>query len=180
MVSRTRGEKVFNVFNLTVLGLVGLMALYPFVYTISMSLSSAAEAMRASLHLYPRDVSLTSYRMVLSNPEIVTGFTNSILRTVLGTALTLFFTCLTAYPLARREMPHRGPLLFLVLFTMLFSGGIVPNYSAGQKPRSDRLNMGAGAATDADGLQHYRGQEFLSSHPRKLGRVGQDRRGQRV
>ena len=128
MVSRTRGEKVFNVFNLTVLGLVGLMALYPFVYTISMSLSSAAEAMRASLHLYPRDVSLTSYRMVLSNPEIVTGFTNSILRTVLGTALTLFFTCLTAYPLARREMPHRSPLLFLVLFTMLFSGGIVPNY----------------------------------------------------
>ena len=66
--------------------------------------------------------------MVLSNPEIVTGFTNSILRTVLGTALTLFFTCLTAYPLARREMPHRSPLLFLVLFTMLFSGGIVPNY----------------------------------------------------
>ena len=77
------------VFNLTVLGLVGLMALYPFVYTISMSLSSA-EALRASLHLYPRDISLTSYRMVLSNPEIVTGFTNSVLRTVLGTALTLF------------------------------------------------------------------------------------------
>ena len=47
---------------------------------------------------------------------------------MLGTALTLFFTCLTAYPLARREMPHRSPLLFLVLFTMLFSGGIVPNY----------------------------------------------------
>ena len=45
MVSRTRGEKVFNVFNLTVLGLVGLMALYPFVYTISMSLSSAADAL---------------------------------------------------------------------------------------------------------------------------------------
>lgn len=128
MVSRTRGEKVFNVFNLTVLGLVGLLALYPFVYTLSMSLSSAAEAMRTGLHLYPRDVSLTSYRMVLSNPEIVTGFTNSLLRTVLGTVLTLFFTCLTAYPLARREMPHRSPLLFLVLFTMLFSGGIVPNY----------------------------------------------------
>lgn len=128
MVGRTRGEKIFNVFNLVVLGGVALLALYPFVYTLSMSLSSAAEAMRAGLHLYPREVSLTSFEMVLANPEIVNGFANSILRTVLGTALTLFFTCLTAYPLARRELPHRGPLLFLTLFTMIFSGGIVPNY----------------------------------------------------
>ena len=128
MIQRTRGERIFNVFYVTVLGVVGLMALYPFVYTISMSLSSAAEAMRSGLHLYPRDISMTSFEMVLANPDIVSGFVNSVLRTVAGTALTLFFTCLTAYPLARRELPHRGPLLFLILFTMIFSGGIVPNY----------------------------------------------------
>ena len=128
MIRRTRGEKIFNVFNVTILGVVALMALYPFVYTISMSLSSAAEAMRSGLHLYPRDISLTSFEMVLANPEIVSGFSNSVLRTVAGPALTLFFPCLTAYPLARRELPHRGPLLFLILFTMIFSGGIVPNY----------------------------------------------------
>jgi putative aldouronate transport system permease protein len=128
MIQRTRGERIFNVFNVTVLGVVALMALYPFVYTISMSLSSAAEAMRSGLHLYPRDISLTSFEMVLANPDIVSGFANSVLRTVSGTALTLFFTCLTAYPLARKELPYRGPLLFLILFTMIFSGGIVPNY----------------------------------------------------
>ncbi len=128
MIRRTRGERIFNICNVTVLGVVALMALYPFVYTISMSLSSAAEAMRSGLHLYPRDISLTSFEMVLANPDIVSGFINSILRTVSGTALTLFFTCLTAYPLARKELPHRGALLFLILFTMIFSGGIVPNY----------------------------------------------------
>ncbi len=128
MIRRTRGERIFNIFNVTVLGVVALMALYPFVYTISMSLSSAAEAMRSGLHLYPRDISLTSFEMVLANPDIVSGFANSVLRTVAGTALTLFFTCMTAYPLARRELPHRGLLLFLILFTMIFSGGIVPNY----------------------------------------------------
>ena len=128
MIRRTRGEKIFNVFNVTILGVVALMALYPFVYTISMSLSSAAEAMRSGLHLYPREISLTSFEMVLANPEIVSGFSNSVQRTVAGTALTLFFTCLTAYPLARRELPHRGLLLFMILFTMIFSGGIVPNY----------------------------------------------------
>ncbi len=128
MISRTRGERIFNICNVTILGIVALMALYPFVYTISMSLSSAAEAMRSGLHLYPREISLTSFEMVLANPDIVNGFANSVLRTVTGTALTLFFTCLTAYPLARRELPHRGPLLFLILFTMIFSGGIVPNY----------------------------------------------------
>jgi len=128
MIRRTRGERIFNVCNITILGVVALMALYPFVYTISMSLSSAAEAMRSGLHLYPREISLTSFEMVLANPQIVSGFINSLQRTVAGTALTLFFTCLTAYPLARRELPHRGPLLFLILFTMIFSGGIVPNY----------------------------------------------------
>ena len=128
MLQRTRGEKIFNVFNLAFLGLVGMLALYPFIYTLSLSLSSAAEAMRAGLHLYPREVSLTSYEMVLSNPEIARGFANSLLRTVGGTTLILFFTCLTAYPLARRELPHRRLFLFAVLFTMIFSGGLVPNY----------------------------------------------------
>ena len=128
MIQRTRGERIFNVFNVTALGVVALMALYPFVYMLSRSLSSAAEAMRSGLHLYPRDISLTSFEMVLANPDIVSGFANSVLRTVSGTALTLFFTCLTAYPLARKELPYRGPLLFLILFTMIFSGGIVPNY----------------------------------------------------
>jgi len=122
------GERLFDAGNLLLLGIFGLIALYPFLYTVSISLSTAAEAHRNSLHLYPRAVSLASYRMILSSPDILTGFINSVLRTILGTGLTLLATCIAAYPLARKELPHRGLILFLVLFTMIFSGGIVPGY----------------------------------------------------
>ena len=124
----SRGERIFNVFNIIALGGVGLLAIYPFIYTLSISFSSAAEAIRPGLHLFPRDVSVMAYEMVFSNPDIVRGFFNSVMRTMLGTAFTLFFTCLTAYPLARKEMPHRRLILFLILFTMIFNAGVVPHY----------------------------------------------------
>lgn len=122
------GEKIFNLVNTLVLGLLGLSCVYPFIYVLSMSLSSAAEASRQGLHLFPWQVSWTSYKIVLSDPGILLGFWNSIVRTVVGTILTLLATCVAAYPLSRKEMPHRSLLQFLILFTMLFGGGLVPNY----------------------------------------------------
>lgn len=123
---QTTGERVFGVFNFIILGIVGLLALYPFVYTLSMSLSTQAEAIRGGLHLYPRQISLTSYIMVFNNPEIVTGYINTIFRTVVGTILSVIATCLAAFPLSRKKLPLRSPITFFILFTMIFGGGIVP------------------------------------------------------
>jgi len=122
------GERLFNVANTFVLAVIALLCLYPFIYTVSISLSTATEASRDGFHFYPRELSLVSYRMVLTNPSIVTGYVNTLLRTVLGTVMTLLATCVAAYPLSRREMPHRALLTFLIVFTMLFSGGMVPGY----------------------------------------------------
>ena len=124
----TVGEKVFNVANLFVLAVVGVLCLYPFLYTLSISLSTATEASRGGFHLYPKEVSLVSYRMVLTNPHIVTGYTNTLIRTIVGTVLTLLATCVAAYPLSRKEMPHRSLITFIIVFTMLFNGGLVPGY----------------------------------------------------
>ena len=132
-MKQTRGEKLFNLGNMLVLGVIGLLCLYPFLYTLSISLSSAAEASREGFHLFPRQISLTSYKMVLTNPNIITGYLNTILRTVLGTALSLLACCVAAYPLARKEMPHRSMITFLIVFTMLFGGGMVPSYLLIQK-----------------------------------------------
>jgi putative aldouronate transport system permease protein len=66
--------------------------------------------------------------MVFQNPDIIVGYLNTIFRTVVGTALHVFLVCLTAYPLARKELPHRSLLIFLVLFTMIFNGGLVPMF----------------------------------------------------
>lgn len=122
------GEKLFDIGNTVFLGIVALLALYPFIYTLSISLSTAAEARRDSLHLFPQEVSFAAYGMLLHSPEILRGFYNSLLRTVLGTLLTVLATAIAAYPLARKQLPHRGLIQFLILFTMIFGGGIVPGY----------------------------------------------------
>jgi len=151
------GGRVFDSCNLALLGIFGFLAVYPFLYTFSISLSNGAEAQRQGLHLLPgnpamlakaagdvirldlsaagRDarsyadgLSFTAYRMVLANPVILIGYGNTVLRTVVGTLLTLLATALAAYPLARKEMPWRKRLTFFVLFTMLFGGGLVPSY----------------------------------------------------
>ena len=88
-MKRSSGEKIFNFFNILFLAFVGLICLYPFIYTLTISLSTAAEASREGFHFYPREISFTSYKMVLSNPNIVTGYVNTIIRTVLGTFLRL-------------------------------------------------------------------------------------------
>ena len=157
MIKENPGGKLFDLCNLVVLGIVGFLAVYPFLYTFSISLSSAAEAQRQGLHLLPgnpallaqatgeafrmdfaaagrschaysKGLSFTAYRMVLANREILIGYGNTIFRTVVGTLLTLLATALAAYPLARKEMPWRKRLSFFVLFTMIFSGGLVPTY----------------------------------------------------
>lgn len=116
------GEKIFQVCNIIVLSLVGLLALYPFLYTLSLSLSTQSEAMSGGLHLFPRHVTLMSYLMVFNNPEIATGYVNTVFRTIVGTLATLVMTCLAAFPLSRKQLPHRG------VFTMIFGGGLVPSF----------------------------------------------------
>ena len=125
---RSTGERLFAVANLVALSVIAGLSLYPFVFTLSMSLSSAAEANRQSLHLFPTQPSLAAYKIVLGDATVLRAMCNSVCRTVLGTVLTLLATCMVAYPLSRPRLPHRGMVLFLIVFTMVFGGGIVPNY----------------------------------------------------
>lgn len=125
---RSTGEKIFGICNAILLGGLGFLTLYPFIYIASISLSTASEAAREGLHLYPREISLTAYRMLVENREVMIGYANTVFRTVFGTIATLLITSMTAYPLSRPYLPYRRLFTFLVVFTMLFSGGIVPLY----------------------------------------------------
>jgi putative aldouronate transport system permease protein len=124
----SKGEKVFNVANIIALAIIGLLALYPFLYTLTMSFGTHAEAAKGGWLIIPRHLTFTSYRMVFKNPEIARGYANTIFRTLVGTLASVFATCLAAFPLSRKSMPLRGPLTFFILFTMIFSGGIVPTF----------------------------------------------------
>ena len=82
----------------------------------------------AYLREYAAGLSTASYVKVLTNPDIGIGYLNTVMRTVIGTLATLFMTSLAAYPLSRPYMPHKRFFMLFILFTMLFSGGLVPTY----------------------------------------------------
>ncbi|HIT86154.1 MAG TPA: carbohydrate ABC transporter permease [Candidatus Ornithomonoglobus intestinigallinarum] len=128
MIKVSKSRKVFNVFNYTFLALLAFTTLYPFIYTLSMSLSTTRAATEVGLHLYPKEVSVMAYQMVFKNKDIVVSYGNTLFRTIVGTVMGLLVTTLFAYALSRKEMPNRKFYTAVILFTMLFNGGKIPTY----------------------------------------------------
>lgn len=122
------GDKVFIVLVYVFLSIAGLAVLYPLIYIISASFSDPQAVMTGEVVLWPVRVSLKGYQAVFKNPKIMTGFLNSFIYLFLGTALNLVMTMLCAYPLSRKEFKHRNKIAALFVFTMYFSGGLVPTY----------------------------------------------------
>lgn len=119
---------MFDGINFLLLLLLAFLTLYPFLYTLTMSLSTPVDAKLPGLHLFPMRPTLESYEKVFNQSGILQAFWNTGLRTVVGVTLVLLFTSLSAYPLSRKSFPHRGLLMKLYVFSMLFSGGLIPMY----------------------------------------------------
>lgn len=110
------------------LAFLGLAVLYPLVYVVSCSFSSAESVMSGDVVLFPTDFSLEGYKTVFKTNKVLVGFRNSAFYTVVGTMINLVMTTLAAYPLSRNDMPGRSVIMMLFTFTMIFSGGMIPNY----------------------------------------------------
>lgn len=125
---RSRAEIAFSFFNGAFLALICASIILPFLHILSISFSSASEAARLGLHLYPREFSLAAYSRVLASPYIWRGYLNTIFRTVVGTGLSLTLTAFGGYALSKKYIPHRVFWTALIVFTMFFSGGLIPTY----------------------------------------------------
>jgi putative aldouronate transport system permease protein len=121
-------EKVFTVFNYVFFILLGLSTIFPFVNLIAKSLSSEAAVVSGMVSLYPIDFQIGTYKYVASNAMFLNAFTISITVTFIGSLLSLFMTTLAAYPLSKPRLRGRKFFIILYLFTMLFSGGLIPTY----------------------------------------------------
>ena len=99
-----------------------------FWHLLNLSLSPSYIATKGGLLLYPKDATLDNYARVIDNRYIWLGYKNTIIRTVIGTVLQLFFTSMGAYVLSKRFFPHRTFWTLFIVFTMFFSGGLIPNY----------------------------------------------------
>lgn len=125
----SRSDRVFTCCNTLFLCFILLIVLYPLIYITAASFSSPEAVVSGRVYLWPVDFSLKGYSAVFENSQVMTGYQNSLFYTLFGTLINLCMTFMAAYPLSRRNT-IRGArfILFLFVFTMLFSGGMVPNY----------------------------------------------------
>lgn len=127
-VKTSFSEKLFNVCNYAFFVLVGITTLLPFVNLIAKSLSSEAAVISGKVNLLPVGFQTGTYAYVLKDAMFLNSMKNSIILAVVGTALGLFLTTITAYPLSRVQLRGRKWILLMFIFTMLFSGGLIPTY----------------------------------------------------
>lgn len=124
----SRGEKIMNVINWLILGLVGFLCLFPIYYIFVVSMTSLNSFNKYGFQIIPSGVSLDAYYQIIRQNIIPRAYLNSILITVAGTLLNMILTILTAYPLANKRMPGRNFFLGMVLFALIFSGGLIPTF----------------------------------------------------
>jgi putative aldouronate transport system permease protein len=126
----SRGERIFQVINIVLMLLVCFLFLIPFISVVSTSFISSKEyVQRGQFILFPQQISFQSYRFILqTGSRVYSAFGISLVRVIAGTALNLIFTFPLAYVLARRRLVGRVPLTMFVFFTMIFNGGLVPNF----------------------------------------------------
>lgn len=124
----SKRDKVFYALINALMAVVTVIVLYPLIYILSSSFSSPAAVSAGKVVLFPVDLSVRGYQEVLEYRPVYTGYANTLFYTVFGTLINVSFTMCAAYALARKSLPARGFFTFLFTFTMLFSGGLIPNY----------------------------------------------------
>ncbi|MNW33414.1 L-arabinose transport system permease protein AraQ [compost metagenome] len=124
----SKGSRIFDYLNIILLSIFALLTVLPFIYVIAGSFATQKELLTRGFILFPTEFTLDAYKYIFSTPTLVKSLFVTIYITLFGTLINIFFTCLMAYPLARKDMDFRRPILMLIVFTMLFSGGMIPTF----------------------------------------------------
>lgn len=121
-------RKAFQIFNYSFFIIFGITILVPFLNAIAISLSSSAAVRSASIGLWPVDFQLDAYRMLMNSSTFIRSFFNTVFLTVINTALVIIVSLSTAYALSSKNMVMRKTVFYYIIFTMFFSGGLIPTY----------------------------------------------------
>jgi putative aldouronate transport system permease protein len=127
-VKDSRVDRLFMVAVYLLLVTFLAVVLIPLIYIVASSLSSPEAVSSGRVTLWPVDFSLRGYEVALSDPQIITGFANSLFYTVAGTLISVALTIAIAYPLSRKDFFGRNLITRVIVFTMLFAGGVIPTY----------------------------------------------------
>lgn len=120
--------KIFDTSNLLFLTVVAIVTVYPFWDTLVVSVIPLEEYLSSSIHLFPKSVTFEAYAYLFSMKELWTSYGVTLFVTVVGTALNMALTVMAAYALSKPQLKGHRFIMFLFVFTMMFSGGIIPTY----------------------------------------------------
>lgn len=124
----SRGDRIFGLVNAALLWIVSIIMLYPLLYVVACSFSDPLSVVQSRITLLPQGPTLAAYERVFRNEMIMSGYKNTLVYTLLGTAINVVITLMTAYPLSRPDLVGKKAVNSMIAFTMLFSGGMVPTF----------------------------------------------------
>jgi multiple sugar transport system permease protein/putative aldouronate transport system permease protein len=127
-IGESTGDKAFSFVNYTFLTLILITVTYPLVFVLSASVSQAHAVAAGRVFLWPVGFTLDGYMAVFRHPLIMSGYMNSIINTVVGTALNVFLTMVAAYPLSRKDFYGRNVIMMVFTITMFINGGLIPTF----------------------------------------------------
>lgn len=129
-MKKSVGSKTFDVFNYIFLGLLALSCLIPIIHIIAVSFSDKAATSANLVTLWPVGFHTLAYQRVFSSLDFIRAFFVSVERVIVGVSVNMFIICVTAYPLSKKssQLKGRNILIWLLVFPMLFKGGLIPTY----------------------------------------------------
>lgn len=127
-MSRSKSDRVLDFSIYCILAIVLVVVIYPLYFVIIASISDPTYVNSGQMTLWPKGLNFNGYVRIFQDHSILTGYRNSIIYTVVGTAISLLFTLPAAYALSRKDLDGKNIIMYLVTFTMFFSGGLVPTF----------------------------------------------------
>ncbi|NOU72764.1 ABC transporter permease subunit [Paenibacillus sp. LMG 31458] len=130
-VKKSIGDKMFDVLLYVILTCIMFCTLYPFWTQVVISLDGGgakSAAYSSGIIFLPTQLTFDSYKLAFKFDALWMGYKNTMVRTAIGVVLSIFFTAITAYPLAKKDLPFNRTFTSFILFTMLFGGGTIPSY----------------------------------------------------
>lgn len=124
----TRGEKLFEAFNMTLMSSFAVLCIYPFIYVLALSLNDGMDAMRGGIFFYPRAFTLENYSKLFEDRRLLGSFVISVFRTVTGASLGALVNALFAYGISKHNLPFRKVFTWMIIIPMYFGGGIIPYF----------------------------------------------------
>jgi len=122
------GDRIFDMCNYTFMILLIVVTLYPFLNVLAVSLNNAQDSIKGGIYLLPREWTLDNYKFILGESTIFHATLISVLRTVIGTVVTVFCSAMVAYTLSRPDYVLRKFIALAFILTMYFDGGLIPTY----------------------------------------------------